>query len=271
MSARYSDFRKLYGSGAAADYNIHVSTRDNYIYFVNPKVACSSIKATLNTREAAGQGHPFALTSMDDVHSRSLNPLQTPGEVGAAVFNRMLADQHVTRFSFVRDPVRRVCSAYLSKIGSGTYWSKEAKKLHDHLGLGTEAKLSLAEFIQACAEDETARDLDPHWRLQRKQICWDFVDYTFIGRHEHFADDFATLTAHVFGDPVEVFDSRTTFGHHSPSPQLSGELSDDLRHLIERVYAADYDMLAEIAQRELWAMPPKPARRSRLRQFWRKR
>jgi hypothetical protein len=138
------------------------------------------------------------------------------------------------------------------------------------MGFRKNYPLSLEEFANAAAEDETVRDIDPHWRLQRTQIAWDLVDYTFIGRHDHFAEDFATLAARLYGarTPVEIFDTRSRFGRYTEAPKLAADITEDLRRVIHRAYEADYDMLSEIEAAALWRRPPEDLS-TRLRRMWR--
>ncbi len=253
----YKALVEVYGSAGQMNHHIHVSAAHRFIYFSNPKVACSSTKATLNLAVAARAGQKdFAIRSMEEVHARAHNLLDKPGTVTRPVFNKMMRDPKVFRFSFTREPVGRFCSAYLSKLDVGKRASGMARRLWAHLGWPADYPLTLEEFGELCAADPAIRDFDPHWKLQRTQIAYDHVDYGFLGEHHRFAEDFAKISARIFdGDVVPVFDTRTEFQRVTTAKKVAQTVSDSLRRNIEAAYAADFDMLAEIEAKGLNRMP----------------
>lgn len=253
--AAISHYRALaahYGSAGQMNHQIHVSTGHRFIYFSNPKVACSSTKASLNAAVAERAGLRFSLRSMNEIHDRSANPLETPVQVGIEAFDRMMADPDTTRFTFTRDPVMRFLSAYLSKLHPSKKGSPIARRLLAHLGRTPQNHLRLEEFAALCASDPVIRDFDPHWRLQRSQIAYDLVDFSFIGDHAHFATDFAALSRRLFdGEEVPVFDTRVAFGRFTEAKAAAQDVSPALRRDIETAYTADYEMLEDIRTRDL--------------------
>lgn len=253
----YKTLVDIYGSVGQMNHHIHVSVTHGFIYFSNPKVACSSTKATLNIAVAARAGRQdFALRSMEEVHARAHNPLDKPGTLTSPVFNKMMRDPGVFRFSFTREPVGRFCSAYLSKLDVGKRGSGMAQRLWAHMGWPGDYPLTLEEFGEMCAADPAIRDFDPHWKLQRTQIAYDHVDYGFLGEHHRFAEDFAKVSARIFdGDVVPVFDTRAEFQRVTTAKKVARTVSNSLRRDIETAYAADFEMLAEIEAKGLNRMP----------------
>ncbi|MEM9779370.1 MAG: hypothetical protein AAF813_05605, partial [Pseudomonadota bacterium] len=73
--------------------------------------------------------------------------------------------------------------------------------------------------------------------------------------HHNFAEDFAKVSRRIFGEEVEVFDTRARFQRFTQARKAAQEVSDTLRANIQSAYAADFDMLAEIADRGLNRMP----------------
>ncbi|MEM8869673.1 MAG: sulfotransferase family 2 domain-containing protein [Pseudomonadota bacterium] len=246
----------VYGSAPQLNHNLHVSPRYGFVYVTNPKVACSSTKATLNLAVAARDGdRDFTIASMAQVHQRAHNPLRNPTQVGVDVFNALMTDPSVFRFSFTREPIGRFCSAYLSKLDTGKRGSGMAKRLWAHMGWPKDYPLTLEEFAALCATDTSVRDFDPHWKLQRSQIAYDAIDYGFLGDHHRFNEDFAKVSDRIFGEQVEVFDTRARFQRFTEARKTAQQVSDTLRGNIEAAYAADFDMLAEIQSRGLNRMP----------------
>jgi len=256
LTRKIADIRRNYGSAAGLDYNVHLWKSPAFVFFSNPKVACSTTKASLNLAVAAASGQTHAITSMHEVHDRAHNLLLSPGQIGDDLFSGMLDDPRVIKFAFVRDPVSRLCAAYLTKLvprsNPDIGWVNDIRnKLFDLLRLDHDSTLSFEAFARLCAESETVRELDPHWRLQRREISFDQVPYSFIGNQARWAGDFALVSGRIFGAPVEVFDVRKIFRRSSTARELAASLSGRTRRRIEQAYAADFAMLEEIDSRGL--------------------
>lgn len=256
-ASAFKPFVPLFNGRRRFFSSVHISREHKFILFNNPKVACSTTKASLNRAVASRAGKVIEYSSMADIHSRDFNILETPQDVGNGRFAKMLKNRKVTKFAFVRDPVSRFCSAYLSKFGPAKQAvTGQKQSLCDYLGRDANAELSLTEFAEICAADHDARDLDPHWRLQRKQIAFDLVDFTFIGNQARWQEDFDKITAHIFEDgPAEVFDSRHAFQRFTSAKTEAEALSAETRQLIESTYAEDYVMMEEIEKTKLHLLP----------------
>lgn len=236
--------------------SVHVWQKPAFVYFNNPKVVSSSTKAGLNRAIARRFGIEMRYDTLEGVHERGVNPMKTPEEVGQKLFARLLRDPAVTRFAFVRDPLSRLISAYADRLStSGGAQKPPFARLAAHLGLKAGAELSFADFARLCADDPAVRDFDPHWRLQRRQIAFDLVPYSFVGHHESWSRDFAAITAAIFGAPVQEVDTRAAFGHFTDAARKPVVTDAATRALVERAYAQDYAMLEEIAARGLDRTP----------------
>jgi len=251
---RSAAFRALvanYGDRRRMDFNIHVCPDRSFLYFNSPKVVCSTTKASLNSAIAARQGRALELASMDDVHDRALNPMLTPKQVGYPVFDAMLTDPAVLRFSFVRDPVTRFCSAWRSKLQPRSRGTGPGAKLFAAMGWDAARFPTIEAFAGEAKRNPEVRDFDPHWRLQRRQIGFDLVGYDFIGHQESWAEDFAALTTRLWGVPAPVFDTRARFHKFKKSRTHVDEVGPALRRDIEAAYAEDFEMLEQIRARGL--------------------
>lgn len=249
QAPEFSAFEALYGSVPGAVRKFHVSTAHNFIYANNPKVACSSTKASLNMAVAARAGKTLSFASMADIHQRVRNPIETPLQVGIERFLEMLVDPDVFRFTFVRDPVSRFCSAYLSKLDKGNRAQRMGLRLYQHLGWAPDHPLSLDSFAALCRDDPEIRDFDPHWQLQRRQIAFDLMNYSFVGSQENWGEQFAAVSRRIFdGETIPVFDTRAAFGRETSARTAAREISAETRRAIEEAYAEDYRMLDEIRE-----------------------
>ncbi|QHQ35561.1 sulfotransferase family 2 domain-containing protein [Algicella marina] len=241
------DLTEHYGKWQTYQNAFHIWEDPAFVYVSNPKVVCSSTKASLNSF-IAPEG--FVLSRPAEVHQRKYNPMLQPKEVQGWKLGKYLRGDAATRFTFVRDPMDRLISAYSSKLHRQIN-SSQRKALYLYLGLDSDYELDLVEFAEIVVADPVARDLDPHWQLQRHRIAFDIIDYTVIGNARSWNADFAAITTRVFGKPVPTFDTRK-FGIHVTPPDLHAMASDPkLRQLVRQAYAADYQMLEEIEARGL--------------------
>jgi len=55
------------------NYSIHLSEEFRFIYFNNPKCACTTVKATLNQSCAKALGKSLHYDGMQDIHDRQKN------------------------------------------------------------------------------------------------------------------------------------------------------------------------------------------------------
>lgn len=245
-----------YGQRQSFNYHFHVAPDHGFIYVTNPKVACSSTKATLNLTVAADMGRDdFKIENMPQVHKRAHNVLRRPIDLPHR-FERMITDPAVLRFTFVRDPVARFCSAFLSKLSGKNPNSNIRRRLWTHMGWDAARESSLEEFAELCASDPFIREFDPHWQPQRRQIAFDLVDYGFIGDHSRFEEQFAGVLRRLFRREVEIFDSRKSFSRPTGAAKVATGLSARFRQNIETAYAQDFEMIAEIEARGLGRLSP---------------
>lgn len=91
-------------------YSTHISLKHNYLYVETPKVACSTIKKTLQTMEVENVNFHRDNPNIK-VHENSL--LLSPSSVGD--FQKLL-NSEIFKFCFSRNPYTRLLSAYLQKI-----------------------------------------------------------------------------------------------------------------------------------------------------------
>lgn len=240
-----SDFVTSYGSEYDMNYSVHVAPTHGFIYFSNPKAACTTVKGSLNLSLAAALGRELVYSSLADVHDRSVNLLQNPGEVGYARFLEMIADPAVLKLSFIRDPVSRFCSAYANKIAHhGDIYEKFIHALPARHGFSVGMEIPVKRFARMIAEDPGLRDIDEHWRLQTRQICLDLVPGIWLGRQETVEADLRALLHRIFGDDHVFFDALKFSPDNASGSGEVRELLDeeDLAH-IRAAYAEDYARL----------------------------
>ncbi|NBZ88006.1 sulfotransferase family 2 domain-containing protein [Stagnihabitans tardus] len=236
------------------NWAFHIWEDPGFIFVANPICACSTLKLTLNYAAARASGiEDFAIDSAHLIHNREANVLKTPREVGYDRFLEMLEDPAIPLFTFVRSPESRFLSAFRKKLMRKTPF---AERVRAYLGVGPEVPLSdfltLDKFAQAVRQDIRLRDLDEHWRLQRKQIFFDELPRMTFGRVETFAEDCQKILGGIFGaDGYRVMDAVVLNPANASAnrKQVMPDLSEAARADVAEAYRQDHLMLQDIQAR----------------------
>lgn len=245
-AGRYERIVCQFASEGDMNYNIFIAPDFKFIYFTNPICACSTLKWTLQDAVAKARGVPFDVEAMRDIHSRAKGPLQTPRQFGPEAFLEALERPEWTKFTFLRDPYARFLSAHTKKLRRETPFTKAVRA---HLGVDDTAPLdgflSLEAFAKAVADDPALRDLDGHWRLQRRQVLYDFVPDMRVGFVESFKTDAASILTDLFGasgytikDVRDIHPQNSMKTVHNPPA-----LSPRAKAHIAAAYAEDFTLI----------------------------
>jgi hypothetical protein len=179
-----------------------VSHELKLVFAYVPKAACTSIKQWLVTHggfapEIAAAGDDFNVHAHLDRHYR----------LRRREARRVLADPAYFKFTFVRNPLPRLVSAYLDKVVKVKHsarrvirnfqlrrgllgWNAVEHWLRSGALLDPGRKLTFREFAEQLARENAAR-LDPHFRPQSRLLAGLPLD--FIGRVENSQDDFRVI------------------------------------------------------------------------------
>ncbi len=176
------------------NYCVHISLKHSYIFFENPRVACSYTKKILQRFECYNT--PMAIPS--STNDREQSPFTQVFQLQAEqqLFNVMTSPK-IFRFTFVRNPFSRALSCYLSKASpSSSAINKEIQLPKLGFPKGHEG-ITFREFLLAISKQKLL-EMDIHWRPQFSQIFFDTIKYSFIGRFETFEEDFKKALQHIF-------------------------------------------------------------------------
>jgi hypothetical protein len=254
LPERLRELAALVGGESGLNWTIHVWQKPAFIYLANPICACSTLKMSLNLSVAPYSDRPdFTITAPGDIHSRHANLLKSPLQLGYGAFLEMLDDPSVPVFTFVRAPEDRFLSAWRKKLTKENPFTGRVRAYLDQpKTVPLSDFLTLDQFAASVAEDQGLRDLDEHWRLQRKQIFFDGIPRTQFGRVETFAADAPRLLGQIFGAGNFVLSDATVLNPFNASGKkrvaMEG-LSDFARAQVAKAYAADDKMLDEIKAR----------------------
>lgn len=219
----------------------------DFLYMKNHKAACTTILATLMRNLEQTQGGSVTL-SMDAVHAPSKSLLLT-GARGLSEARVIAAvnDPKVFKFTVVRDPVSRTVSAYADKVLSG---QSQKTRLMTYLGRPHDSNITLKQFIALLANDEGARELDRHWRSQRKEISYDQIDFDYIGTVDTLKPSMDHIVKRIFG--IEALgNSVDTGGDLDRRTELQKMVetlsSRDIKNL-EMAFEPDFEMYEMVNQ-----------------------
>ena len=222
--------------------------RRPFVYVKNHKCACTTVLATLMAHLQAQQaGHDTHDLDMGTIHTPPKSLLRT-GRRGLTTRRAMraIADDTNFRFTVVRDPVARTVSAFADKVAGA---ERPGRQLMKYLGRPEDGDITLSQFLDIVAQDEGARDLDRHWREQRKEISYDFIPYDYVGDTATLGAALGHVTRTVFAQEPRFQDTRRSLGHKSASHELLAAMTPTDRANIEKAYAADFEMYEDIRKR----------------------
>ena len=221
---------RLFGySGGEADYLCNIGLKRGFLYVETPKVACSTIKRTLQGLEAG----PSQLLA--GVHDKAASPLY--GAIGCGLSLReIFMTRRMFRFTFVRNPYVRILSCYLEKILADV---AERRRHLDLLGWDPQRPVSFARFLRAI-EGIADRDRDVHWRSQSRLISDHAIAYDLIGRFETLRRDLSHVLR-VLGE-VEPDAAVRDVSHHrtDAAARVAEFFGPEEQALVARIYRDDF-------------------------------
>lgn len=222
------------------NYNLQIDLRRRYVYFEVPKVACSTIKARLQKIVVGDLAVP------DDPHPNVYSsPFVKPYQLTDETMEDVLAGRGFTRFTFVREPVERMVSAYLDKIVQDTTHKRRFYATHLPHADPSEV-ISFDHFVDLVVATEMAKEIDKHWRPQAEILFQPDQKLDFVGRFDRFETDWDRLVRRI--DLPVVEDRQSVRFHATAATTRVNEIaSADARRKIEGFCAADFELFERAA------------------------
>jgi len=234
------------GSRARMNYFNYLDEDLGFVYFSVPVVANVRTIGSLLKGMAHVEGQAFDLQNMKPIFDRNNGLISRPGHVGFDAFGRMLEDDSVIKFAFVRDPVERFSAVYRNQFSINTKQGQQRVKLFEHLGISLDENLSMVDLAEILTEEDGLYDISPQLMPQRSMIAYDLVDFDFIGRHERWEEDYPNIAMEIFGCETPLFDPVEALSTDPEGTKLAANVNDETRQAIEKAYAQDVEMIAEI-------------------------
>lgn len=204
------------------DLRFGINHERKYVYIRMPKAANSSVAASLYASHT-GQ----VVSNWDEVDSVKGRFLSPPSALSAAEVSAL---DGYRVFTVVRDPVRRVLSAYHNKIAGKRVQLAVVTKA---LKRPRNADVSLEEFVSYL--EQGGLMADPHWMPQRMFIPHGFPMPSIIGKVESLDQDLPRILELFYPGQVRLADFRPHATKANTAP-----LDDGLRARLMRLYAIDY-------------------------------
>jgi Sulfotransferase family len=191
---------------ARLDYGSYVSMPTAMVYMETPKAACTSFKhliAALNGVNIQGLQDTAiaAKTSALVIHDRSLIKLPTLAQLSDDERNHVLSTPDLLRFCIVRDPYRRLVSAWADRVlcHSLSFVAPILKHLTfpKYIPDWNYLRLSFCEFVDHLYRHEAPQFSNHHWQPQYALLLPDLMNYNLVIRLEELARHLPQIVAHV--------------------------------------------------------------------------
>ena len=254
-------------SSPFAQYAINISLKYKYLFFETPKVACSTIKATLIQAELEDNVN---FSDLDKLHIRKHSPLISINQIGNPL--TFINRKDIFKFCFVRHPFSRILSVYLEKIKNNknirikkqVLLSGKKNKSIDLKFLNAilnipylknfkliyqiiekiETKiiinkpLHFKDFVHSIC-NQSISEMNPHWKVQYYHTCHDIIIYDFIGKFESFEQDFSRLSK-LLNINIDSY-LKSIISHQTNATKLINEYyTPDLKKMIYDKYKIDF-------------------------------
>lgn len=216
-------------------------------YVSTPKVACTSLKWWVADRVGVAEAVEQSTQSLESSPELAIHDLfhiVAPHVTGldADALQPLLESPAVFRFALVRNPYKRLFSAWQSKV-----LLREPLQVKPYLDkaffnhpVNTEADIAAAfeAFLEYLSVHEAPNFQDPHWGVQVDLLRPDIVKYACISQIE----DTAVLDEQLkkcFGeDYVSPFDKSQA--NESIIPFSASYITDRSATLVRELYARDF-------------------------------
>lgn len=200
------------------------------MYVETPKVACSTIKRTLQKIELSD-------ADFHNLHDREFSPLLRPSQVKN--LDRFISNHKPFKFCFVRNPYTRLLSAYLDKIKKDTPIQKNFFSFIEKKYSKVVDKVDFNYFVEVVCE-QRHQQMNPHWRTQYYQTLSNQINYDFIGKFESFDADFLAVLQKI-DLKAEKFISHWKQHATNANESIADYYNSRLFNMVKEKFSIDFD------------------------------
>lgn len=186
------------------DSHCIISDKYRFVYFVVPKVACSSIKVALLPLFEDLDPTPYQ-TSQKNPKSVRMHKLfaDSSYQINREQFLQKFEGGQYSdyfKFAFVRNPWDRLVSCWLHKLSTDT---SPGLKAPATLAKKVYSGMPFSEFVEVVANTPDS-EANIHFKAQSSMVCDGSTEYhgsphlvDFIGRFENLSGDFGTVAKRI--------------------------------------------------------------------------
>lgn len=248
----YNKYFKKYITWTEFNYNVNINLVKDYLYVETAKVACSTIKKRLYMEAMTDIN-----TVLEKIHGEVFEtPLVKPSQVKDNLFYKVLKEERYFRFTFVREPVERIVSAYIDKICRDT---PHRRRFFERWAPDQDSDtiMSFDTFVSLLHEMPNIRTrdwpwpwhvqrYDKHWRPQSALIFWGEIQYDLIGCMARFEDDWKKVCAAI---EYPIPDKWISHRYHETGAQdrIAELVTPAIRKKLEEIYSVDFDIYDSVS------------------------
>jgi hypothetical protein len=225
----------------------YLSEQHKLLYISTPKVACTSLKWWF----AALEGYSQVLSEVKDskqpdpdlvIHDSF--PKIAPKIAGLTpeFLMQALVSDEFFRFAVVRNPYKRIFSAWQSKLLLREPFTADPYIKSDFFWMPIKNKADIARAFESFLEHLASREMpsywDPHWTPQVNLLRPDLIAYTNISQIENIKELKLGLANHLGPYIPDPFASRRA--NESLIPYLPDFITERAGKLIKLLYAGDF-------------------------------
>ncbi len=225
-----------------------LSEKHKLLYIATPKVACTSLKWWFAELEgfsdAIRQSNVSAESDPDLIIHDTFFKI-APAVAGLppeALFEPITSTEYF-RFAVVRNPYKRIFSAWQSKLllreplQIGPYVNCDF--YHHKIGNSTDIAKAFEGFLEHLAKNETPNYLDVHWTPQVDLLRPDLINYSKLVKIENANELSTALSKWLGAESIDPFATRSANESLIPYlPELITQRSIELMHLL---FAKDFE------------------------------
>ncbi|SDI37456.1 rhamnan synthesis F family protein [Pseudomonas panipatensis] len=229
-------------------YSSYFSSKKKLLYISTPKVACTSLKwwfARLEGHAAAIRQLGGSLESSPELVIHDTFHKVAPDVTGleSAALTEIFNAPEILRFAVVRNPYKRLFSAWQSKLllqeplQSGPYLSSDF--FHTKISTVESIAYAFECFLEHLSEQEAPTFWDPHWTPQVELLRPDLLPYTLIAKLENTTELEEILRSSLGDAFVNPF--KTSNSNESLVPYSEQFFSTRSIELIQKLYHRDFE------------------------------
>ena len=229
-------------------YNSYCSQQHKLLYIATPKVACTTIKwwfaelegysQILRGIDDSGETDPD-LVIHDVFHKVAPNVTGLPPETLAGP----LASDSYFRFAVVRNPFKRIFSAWQSKLLLREPYQVSpyitCNFFHHLIECADDIAAAFEGFLEHLVINEAPAYWDAHWTPQVDLLRPDLINYSILAKIENTEELSQALTERIGGHLPGPFASRRT--NESLIPYLPELVTQRSAEMICLLYAEDFE------------------------------